>query len=264
MDKFKIRCSAIGQIMAGSIGLSDAQLRKLKTFQDKLKAGKDLTDLQAIENDKLIELQANPELPQGAKTYCKKWLKEKLYNRTREFSSKYTDKGNLCEDNSIQFISDWKLRPLEKNEKYFEDEFMCGTPDIIDSPMIDVKNSWDEQTFPLFESDIPDKDYFYQGQGYMNLCNEYKFEVIYCLMNAPFHIIQDEVRRASYRSNLSKSELMDKYMKLMTFDDVDPSLRIKIFAFDRDQTVIDEIKFRVMLCRKYINELLEKENINET
>jgi len=257
MDKFKIRCSAIGKIMAGSIGLSEPQERKLKTFQDKIKAGKDLTDLQAKENDKLVNLKDNPELPQGAKTYCKQWLKEKLYKRRREFGSKYTDKGNECEDKAIEFISDWKFKPLKKNEKFFEDEYMTGTPDVLGSPMIDVKCSWDEQTFPVLEDDLPDKDYYYQGQGYMNLCGGDKFEVIYCLMNAPFSIIQDEARRASYKSNLSEADLMEKYMKLMTFDDVTNKLRIKIFKFDRDQKVIDEIKARVKMCQAYIDELLK-------
>jgi hypothetical protein len=62
MKTFKIRASAAGSIMAGNIGLSDPQQKKLATFQDKVKAGKELTALQAAE---LSALKQTPNSPQA-------------------------------------------------------------------------------------------------------------------------------------------------------------------------------------------------------
>ena len=163
MKTFKIRASAAGSIMAGSVGLSDPQQKKLQGFQDKMKSGKELTALQAAENDKLLNLKKNPTLPAGVKTFCQTWVRENVvYNRRKEFRSKYTDKGNFCESASIDFLNNHLVLGWSKNKEYLENEWMTGTPDIVtDEEIIDIKNSYDTDTFPLFDFGIKNKDYYY-------------------------------------------------------------------------------------------------------
>ena len=84
------------------------------------------------------------------KSYCQDWLKEQIYGRKKEFSSKYTDKGNEVEQDSLNYIAqNLGYDELIKNEKSFENDFLTGTPDaILSDHLIDVKNSWDCYSFP--------------------------------------------------------------------------------------------------------------------
>ncbi|MGD1837834.1 MAG: hypothetical protein ACPKPY_07225, partial [Nitrososphaeraceae archaeon] len=159
MMDFKIRCSAIGGIMT-----------KPRKKEDIVSA--------------------------GSKTYCKKWLTEQIYNRKEEFTSDYIEKGNIMEDNAIDFISDYLgYDSLIKNEEYFENEHMTGTPDVItENEIIEVKNSWNCFTFPLLEDEVPNKGYYYQIQGYMYLTGIHKAKLIYTLMDTPEHLIEKQYK----------------------------------------------------------------------
>ena len=134
MKQFKIRCSAIGQIMTNP--------RTKKEYLSKTTA-----------------------------SYCEEWLKEQIYGRKKEFTSKYTNKGNIVEQSSLDFVaSELGYGSLVKNEESFMNDFLTGTPDaILDDHIIDVKNSWDCFTFPLFFNNVPNKAYYWQAQGYLAL-----------------------------------------------------------------------------------------------
>ena len=83
MKQFKISCHSIKDIMAGEIGLTDVQLARLNELMERrLGNGKPLTDNMNNELDKLIYKRDNPQLPQGAITYCQDWLKSNLLNLT--------------------------------------------------------------------------------------------------------------------------------------------------------------------------------------
>ena len=158
MQDFKIRCSAIGKLMSGNIrpNLTD----ELSKIYAKVEQDKSLTKLQKEKKDKYEYGCNNPELPKGVKTYLEDWHKEREYKRRKEFSSKYTDKGNAVEDDAIDFIGEaLGLGFLMKNEEQFNNDFIQGTPDVIyNAVVIDNKSSWDCFTFPLYYNAIPNKD----------------------------------------------------------------------------------------------------------
>jgi hypothetical protein len=198
-----------------------------------------------------------------AKTYCENWVKEELYKRRKEFSSKYTDKGNECEASSIDYAADqfgWGL--VAKNEQHFTDEYMTGTPDIILADSVeDIKNSWDCFTFPLFDTDIPEKKYYWQGQVYMALTGKDTFGLVYTLMNAPDHLIEQEARRSADWGEV-EAELYDAVRDRMTYDELSSDLRIKRFEIARNEEDIARIVKRVEEAREYIRTLKIK-TINE-
>lgn len=226
MKEFKCRCSAIGQIMT---------------------------------NDR-----SGKVMGQTAKTFVETWIKEQIYNSRKEFSSKQTQKGNECEDDSIDFIAEiLELGMLMKNDQYFENDFITGTPDIVlPDCIIDAKNSWDCFTFPLFEDDVPNKDYDWQLQGYMWLTGKTEAKLIYILSDTPAHLIEKEAYW--WCKNNGYDELdMDVFMKFaerMTYKDVDNNYKFKIFEIQRDDAKIQAIQERVILCREYKNQLLTKLN----
>lgn len=230
MKEFKIRCSAIGKIMTNPRGNKEG-------------------------------------LSETTKSYCDMWLKEQLYNRKYEFTSKYTDKGIIVEDNSIDFIAHMMgFGFLIKNETFFEDEYMTGTPDLLPvghDLVIDVKNSWSWETFPLLEEELPNKDYYGQLQGYMNLTTRKRAKLLYILSDTPEHLIEREARRWCYTNGYDEldMDIYEKYMGEMTYPDVEDALKIKSFDVPRSDDYIAAIKDRVMECREYIAYKLKSLNI---
>ena len=150
MKQFKIRCSAISQIMTRS------------------------------------KVKSNP-LSKTTESYLQEWLKEQIYGAQNFKGNKFTQKGLDVEDESINYVmEELNYDFLVKNEDSFENDFLTGTPDVLtDDLVIDMKNSWDMFTFPLFEDAIPTKAYYYQLQGYMALTGKTKAKLIYTLMDTP-------------------------------------------------------------------------------
>jgi len=216
---FKIRCSEIGQIMT--------------------------------------EARSKTEpLSKTTQSYLQLWAKEQIYGRRKDITTKYMEKGIECELESIQFVAK-HIYPkwlLLKNDQFFEDEHMTGTPDLlIENKVIDIKNSWDFSTFPLFEQE-PDKNYYWQLQGYMSLTDKTEAEVIYTLMNTPEEIVDQEINRAIYKGDWNE-EIEQEIRAYHNYDSIPVKYRIKSFQIYRNQEDIDRIKSRVEECRNYLNSL---------
>jgi hypothetical protein len=229
MKDFKIRCSAIGEIMGGlkTALLTDKQKERLAELRGKEK----LTEKQTEEFGKLISKRdSKPELTKGGVSYCQKWLNQQIYGHY-EFWSKETEKGKLVELDAIKYLD-------PSFERYwgdmFEDDYFTGTPDVIhEDRIIDIKAPWTHDTFPRFDETIPDLNYMYQVQGYMHLTGIKKGTVAYVLMNTP--------------------KELDR--KALDYDFVPRKHRIKEFHFEYNPSLIDTIKMRVDLCREYISGL---------
>jgi hypothetical protein len=172
-------------------------------------------------------------LSETTKTYVKEWLIEKIYGIRKEIKSKYLTKGLKLEDTAIDKAIEWLDLPFTlKNEKFFEDDFFCGTPDlIVDNVVYDIKCSWDAFTFPLFENEIPNKDYFYQLQVYMHLTGCRKAVLTYVLLNTPEELTYE-----------------DKH----NYDNMDKKYRIKTFEIDYSEEVIADLQQRVTNIREYL------------
>jgi len=175
-------------------------------------------------------------LSKTTKSYLEEWTKEQIYGVRKNIQSKYLTKGNQVEDDAIMYASTekgWLF--AEKNEEYFEDEYFCGTPDLIlNDKIIDIKSSWDCFSFPLFYNGIPNKDYYYQLQTYMHLTGKRDAQLVYVLMNTPEEL--------TFEGSHDYSEINSKY-------------RIKVFNVEYQEEVIEELKNKVIESREYIREL---------
>ena len=175
-------------------------------------------------------------LSKTTKSYLEEWTKEQIYGVRKSIQSKYLTKGNEVEDDAINYASaekGWLF--AEKNEEYFEDEYFCGTPDVIlEDKIIDIKSSWDCFSFPLFYNGIPNKDYYYQLQTYMHLTGKHKAQLVYVLMNTPEEL--------TFEESHDYTEINSKY-------------RIKTFDIEYDEEVMQEMQLKVEQSREYINEI---------
>ena len=175
-------------------------------------------------------------LSKTTKSYLEEWTKEQIYGVRKNIQSKYLTKGNEVEDDAINYASaekGWLF--ADKNEEYFEDEYFCGTPDVIlEDKIIDIKSSWDCFSFPLFYNGIPNKDYYYQLQTYMHLTGKRKAQLVYVLMNTPEEL--------TFEESHDYTEINSKY-------------RIKTFDIEYDEEVMQEMKLKVEQSREYIEQL---------
>lgn len=267
LPEFKIRASSASKILSGKLGLTDVQEKKyceLKTRSEDSTA-KTLTENMKEELRHLKYKKSNPELPEGAKSYCKDWVKEQLYDRRKNFTNKYVEKGLKVEEDSIYYSSGvlgWT--DAVKNDEWFEDDFMCGTPDIlllgIDT-VVDIKNAYDCFTMPLFDEVIPTDGYIDQLQVYMSLTGLNKALLCYCLMDAPLDIMQVEMRKLSWKEGFRgeiSDEISARVKEQMTYSNLPDNLRLKLFEVQKDESFGEEIKTRVKMCREYIKTLTIK------
>lgn len=260
-ELFKIRASQGSKITTGQMGLTAKQTEELDLLTKKEKR----TEKQTEKMHQLEYKRDNPELPQTLKTYCEGWLRGKIYQRNKQVFSKYFDKGNVMEDSSIEATAEYlKLGMVFKNEDFFEDDFFIGTPDVLLSDeVIDMKNPWDFSTFPLFEGSIPNMDYYWQLQIYMHLTGRKKARLIYYLSDTPDNLIEREAWSHCRKLGMDEldEEIYDAYIAKMTYDDVPPEYRIKIFEIEYSEKDIAFLKERVMHCRTYIKTLIDDFNI---
>lgn len=200
-------------------------------------------------------------LSQTAKTYVQDLVLLEKYGIRKEFSSRYTDKGNEVEDLSIALVNEvLNYKFIYKNDEFFENEWVTGTPDVnTDEVLIDVKSSWDASTFPFFETELPNKDYFYQLQGYMWLTGKTESVLAYCLIDTPFNMVESEVRRAHLNALIigEDEQLRKEVESKHKFSHIPNNRRVKYWFVQRDEQVIEQIKERVELCREYYNLLMK-------
>jgi hypothetical protein len=205
--------------------------------------------------------KAGEVLSETAKTYVHDLVLEEKYGIKKEFSSRYTDKGNEVEEIGIALVNEvLNYKFIYKNYEFFENEWVKGTPDVnTDEVLLDVKCSWDATTFPFFDTEVPNKDYFFQLQGYMFLTGKQESILAYCLINTPFQMVEDEIRRAHWKFNLieENTELRKEVESKHVFDHIPEHKRVKYWFIRRDEAVIEKIKERVELCREYYNLLMK-------
>lgn len=281
--KFKIRASCIHDIMGGTIGLTEAQKATLADLESRengthpKKLG--LTDNMIATLADLRHKQANPELTDGMKSYCIKWLKEYRYKRRKEIKSKYIRKGNKSEQDGITLIvSVLNLGMIRSKTERFYNHYSNGICDIhfehLDF-LVDCKCSWDLETFPLLLDELPKKDARYEDQiqGYMEGYNCENGAVVYTLIDCPTEILGKEIqwepdpnKKQEIALNLVYTREYWDEVKEMFFaeaDDIDfveipEKERVKAFYFKRDREHAKDVEFRVAMCQEYIDKLWEE------
>ncbi len=225
----------------------------------------------------------------GVKGLGKTGMKRAMYTymeaktgRTKQFSSKYTEKGITNESESIEIVSAHLDVTLIKNEQRLSNEFITGECDVLSEQMVlDVKNSWDIFTFTDACMEL-NSDYEWQLQGYMELYGKNRSKLCYVLTNAPDALVFKELERESYKHpdyetpewievDIIKSMIFtkDEFMKFVnnrglggdeitdrmieTFIEIPIQDRVKIYDIDRDQDKIDLIYKRVEMARNYLH-----------
>lgn len=258
---YVFRCSSIGVLMTGQkLGLTKKQEETLSDLREKMKSGR-ITENQIVLFGELLgKKNAKPELSTTAKNYLELLHKEEVFNRRYEVRSKYLDKGIQVEEQSLSLYTRVCNKLVIKNKTRFCNDYITGEPDNVEDVVRDFKSSWDFTTFPLYEKEIPTTNYYWQLQGYMELTGREEAELIYCLVDSPEMIVDDEIRRLSWKSGcIEVPEDLEKEIKAnMAYKDIPESMRVKIFRLKKDPEAIKSLYKVIDLARAYLNDLSEK------
>ncbi len=282
------RCSQLGKLMVGvSPALTVNQEKDLSELRSKMLAGK-ITDKQIIKMGDLIrKKEEKPELSKSVETHLADIHKGFFMKRDRQISNKFTEKGIIVEEKSITLYSEVKNTLFLKNQKYYKNKFIHGTPDNVQKKVRDMKNSWSLDSFPMYETVIGNKDYEWQLQGYMELTGIKEAELVYALVDTPNKIIIDELRRLDWKQGIYDingnvkedriplvvetvtnmiyteqgldefcQESMSIEKKWFTdFFEIPKELRIKVFELEYSKEAIQALYEQIRLCRERLNSL---------
>lgn len=239
---YPFRCSSLGSLMTNKQGKTDTTC---------------MAELSETCKNKLIEIYIN-----------------RKYNREKDISNKYIEKGLAVEEDAITLYSRVEGKFFTKNDVRLFNSFIQGEPDLFEGERVtdathihELKASWDIFTFFTTKTKKIDKDYLYQVQGYMALSGAKTATLAYCLIDTPEPMINDEKRRLFHKMNVLTDEnpeykeacgLLELSMK---FGDIPMKDRIIKFELERNDDLIASIYKRVPLWRKFLNEFAGSEQL---
>jgi hypothetical protein len=235
--------------------------------------------------------KAAGNLSEGAKVHALNTWISHTYKRREEVYSKYLEKGNETEEDSITLVSLAYGVFLKKNETFVENDWICGTPDLFTGPELmkaetirDTKSSYDIYTFlRTKQKGLPDSNYW-QIQCYCWLTGAKVGYVDYCLNNATPDLILDELRKVRWAMRTTDSDESPEFVKraqmierLMIYDlpgfrkrypnfdlytevekweyDVPQEQRIHTFEIEAKQSEQELIKRKVEKAWEYMESL---------
>ena len=185
-------------------------------------------------------------LSQGAKTYIRQVAKQDYFGYRVELDNKYINKGKDQEQDSIDLLNSVRFTNYKKNDVRIEDEYMTGECDILaEDRVIDIKTSWNLETWPATPGEAHDNDYEWQGRAYLMLYEREIFELVFCMVTT-----KDEF--------LNQWEQID----LHRVDHIAPEKRITSVIYERDlekeQLIREKLIFANEYYSQYINQLNSK------
>lgn len=211
----------------------------------------------------MVEPKSKSEtISETTKTHLIDVYVSKRYGRKSDISSKAIEKGLAVEEDSITLYSRLKGIFIRKNERMFKNDFLQGTPDaIIGGVVVDFKSSWDIFTFHRSKFGKLNQQYYWQLQTYMYLTGCKSAKLVYCLIDTPQLMIEDEKRRLGWKMGLIDPTVNEDWVNAserleekMVYSDIPISERAHEVKINYDPQAMDRVCQRVIDCRHYMKE----------
>jgi hypothetical protein len=300
VDQMLFRCSGLANLMTEPKSKTvyycagkEITTAKYNKFIDNAIANNDFNALNHLSHQTIKPTET--DLSDGVISHIVDAYTTKKFNRFEEMHSNILSKGNEVEEDSITMVSLMNKKFFKKNEDRISNGYIMGTPDLFEGPDInnatairDTKSAWSVFTFTRHKHKPLPKDYYWQGQGYMELTGAKVCHFDFCLINTPYHIVESEIYKQSYKC---KDMVMPTWMELQiianhvydkkTFDEYIHKRQLLTTNFDyetsmvyagfveipmadryysieikHNQDDIDRLYKRIELCRQYIKDNL--------
>ena len=287
------RCSGLGHIMTNLNSISQSQINKLEMYNQRVidsvsDPKKSLTDKMKEEYAMLkAKRDAPDELPSGAITHLDNVFRSRFWKRKDLLSNKYLEKGNFCEEDTLDLFSKADGSFYIKNDEFLSNEFVEGTPDNIDESgsIVIVRDAKSKYSLKSFEESELIHLYEWQLKAYSWLVKEKlgldyfpKGELCCGLVNGLMHQIQNETTSMFYKlgcpsdddekwietkAQIERNHIFDirkfkdEYPSYVFVNpvldfDIPASCRVKKFDVITTADDVEAIKSRVMLSRIYL------------
>jgi hypothetical protein len=200
-------------------------------------------------------------LSETSKTFVEDMFLKNEYGYEEPVLTDEMLKGLLCEQDSLRLVQSVLGGEFRiKNKEYFENDFICGTPDIIlksSDYVEDVKTSFTIKTF--FRSELLPV-YYWQAQCYMALTGKKNYRLIYCLVNTPQEIVTELKKRIYFRygceeENNDYQNASMQIEKNHNYEHIAKEKRIRVFDFPFEKDKIELLYKKVENARIYYNSL---------
>ena len=293
-DNYLFHPHSVGKIMGGiPKPLTDSQQKMFEDYSARKNGeGKSLTDKQlSVWGELYKKKTAKVVLNDAAKKELEKLFWRETTGRSKRIQAKQLDKGIICEDVTIQLYEDVKGGLFVKNKERRTNDWFNGECDNSQGKIRDVKTSWEFETFPANEESIPNKDYEWQLDAYMDLWGLKESELIYGLVDTPFEMITSELYRLDNKLDVLNHEgnvrpdkesvvvelilshiytrkgLVDfceqsENIKLEwfigKFTEIPKEKRLKIYNHDYQEERNKLLKEMIVKAREYLNNLINK------
>jgi len=289
-ENWKPRASSFGYLLTNlpqKFTFEDE--KKLKDLSDEKVMGVNLngnktkwTDTKQAEVDKLKQKQKNVDiLPEGAITKLEEIFDDVFWKRKKILNNKYLEKGNINEEDSLELKSQVDNASYWKNDEFFDNGFVCGTPDNVLDKIRDIKSNFEFDTFK--RASLTDL-YKWQIKSYLWLTDLKNGELVYALTNSPAHRIEAERKSMWFAmgqpeyteerwitacSQLEMNHIFDieKFKEdFPSFDlvntfwrNIPKHMRVKSFEVTLQDKDIEHMKRRSQMCKDWLIEREQQE-----
>lgn len=297
-SNYKFRCHYQGNLVSTLKPLTETNILKLSQYRDRMSGiGKPLTEKQQNE---LIELEYKHlkskqyELSTTAKNTCAEIVFAERHGRRYSLENKFFEKGILVEKESRDILTDVLGIRLVADKQRKANEWVIGERDIKSNDVIiDIKSTWDFNTFFSHQLDSKEEFYFRQLDSYMDLWVIHDSILAFVLVDTPIHILNQEITRQNFRKfflddsgeiiesriedvkkivsdHLFSRQALESFcqqsgtIRIEWFDDfqeIPISERVHLNPHKFDKVRIEQRNESLTLCRKFMNELKPMNNI---
>lgn len=191
-------------------------------------------------------------LSETTKSYLQEIYIQEVFGRRRPVTTNPMKKGTMAESEGLSLIQEVKGVTYFKNQKQLSNEYVCGTPDVIDEAekaIRDMKLSWDLWSFAKSDEKSAKADYYWQIVTYCWMKGFFKGSIFYGLVNTPEVLITDEIYRLQF--SMPEDEAA-KYRQNYVFDDIPATVRLKQIDFEIDPQDIELLKNKIIAAREYL------------
>ena len=281
LDQFKVRCSAIGDILSESKSnmITPIQEDILARYRKKVDAGKALTGTQKDEMDFLITKEKSGKklvISDSCISYLMTeyaWLTEGMIPVGKEqLDLAAVKKGNMTELDGISLLIQVDKRPYKIHKDRIYNEFISGEIDAYDGEsvmqakcIVDNKSSWDYPTYLKKLHAKVDGDHKYQIKGYMDITGARDGYVVHTLVDCPPELIENARWALTRKLGAATPEspevlaLWPIWERSMVFGNIPVhkrvhKIKIEPFTTQEQRKVYDKVK----VCREWLNNFHEE------
>lgn len=206
-SNYKFRCHYQGSLVSVPKPLTGNQKETLEAYRSRISGvGKPLTEKQKTDWHSL-ECKENEskfyKLTDTAKSILTDIVFYEKSGRKYTLENKYFSKGIAVEKEARDLVSRVTNQLLTKDYQRRSNEWVTGKRDVKhDDVIIDIKSSFSFKSFNKHLLENSHEHYFRQLDCYMELWGIKDALIAYTLVDTPFKLIDDELRRLDWKNNI--------------------------------------------------------------